>query len=710
MSIQHEIQALRERLWDYDRRYRVGEPAISDLEYDRLLERLADMERVHPEFSDENSPTRRLGGEPVKELRSVEHRVPMLSIDNTYNLGELREFGAKVDKILGGEAVAWVVELKIDGVAASLVYEHGHLVQGLTRGNGLVGDDITHNVRTIRDIPPVLALPPGVEAPPVMEIRGEIYMTGTELTQLNERQVARGLPEYANTRNVTAGSIRLLDPKICTERHLRFFAHSTGSLEGIRAETHFEFLRELQDFGIPVAPHLRRFETFDEACRYCEELSGENSTLLDDIDFEIDGLVLKVDGFAQREHLGTTSKSPRWMIAYKVEKYEAVTTLREIRVQVGKTGTITPVAELEPVELAGTVVSRASLHNAEEIRRKDIRVGDTVVVEKAGKIIPHIVRVVLEDRTGDRPEYVFPAVCPVCGGDLVQDEGGVFIRCTNFTCPAQLKEKIRFYAGRNAMDIEGLGEKLIDQLVDGGLVSTLADLYRLKPEQLASLERMGKRSAQKLVDAVEASKTRGLARLLGALSIRHVGRGTANDLAKHFPTIDDLRNASLEDLRRATLLNEEKNLEKKREKTKKRGEEPNAGEKKKDGAVAQSVFDFFRDERTAAVVDDLLAVGVVAEDSVQESGSPSGDSAGDGASPFAGKSIVVTGTLEKYKRTEIQELIERLGGKASSSVSKKTAFVLAGADPGSKVDKARALGVRVIDEAEFEDMIGTTGQ
>ncbi|HBT75845.1 MAG TPA: DNA ligase (NAD(+)) LigA [Planctomycetaceae bacterium] len=714
--MQTTIETLRRQLWDYDRQYRLGEPAVSDREYDLLLERLADLEQKHPECDNPDSPTHRVGGEPIEELQSVPHGVPMLSIDNTYNLAELREFGARVLKALPNENIGWVVELKIDGVAVSLAYEKGRLVRALTRGNGKIGDDITHNVRTIRDVPLVLRSPSATMSAPAkkdaafgaalfgtvdpgepevpdriipdsmvsdrmvpdrIEIRGEIYMCGADLRRLNECRLAEGLPEYANTRNVTAGSIRLLDPKICAQRHLRFFAHSTGSLGGMHADNHFDFLEELKGYGVPVTPHVRKFDSFEKAVAYCEELSSEESTVLDEIDFEIDGLVLKVNDFEQRERLGATSKSPRWVIAYKVEKYEASTKLKDIRVQVGKTGTITPVADLEPVELAGTTVSRASLHNAEEIRRKDIRVGDTVIVEKAGKIIPRIVRVVLDDRKENRPEYPFPSACPVCGGALSQDEGGVYIRCTNFTCPAQLKEKIRFFAGRGAMDIEGLGEKLIDQLVDNGLVRTLGDLYRLEPERLLGLERMGKRSVRKLLEAIEASKTRGLARLLGALSIRHVGRSTAGALAKRFRCLAALRDASLAEL----------------ESTEDVGE-----------TIAQSVYDFFHDGRTAAVVDDLLAVGAYspAEDRPEN---PIDTAEEAGRLPFAGQTIVVTGTLEKYKRNEIEELIVKLGGKASSSVSKKTAFVLAGAEPGSKVEKARSLGVRIVGEPEFESML-----
>ena len=434
-----------------------------------------------------------------------------------------------------------MVELKVDGVAVSLVYEDGLLVRGVTRGNGRIGDDITHNVRTIRDVPLRLH---GRHVPPLLEVRGEIYMTNSDLVRLNEQQKAEGEPLFANTRNVTAGSIRQLDPRICAERRLRFFCHSVGYAEGLKARTHMEFLDEMQGYGLPVTPEVACFESFDAAVDHCEELIER----LHELDFEIDGLVLKVNRFDQRERLGSTSKSPRWVIAYKFEKYEATTRLREIRVQVGKTGAITPVADLEPVELAGTIVSHASLHNADEIERKDVRPGDVVVVEKAGKIIPHVVRVEKSEREHALRKFVFPTACPECGTKLVKDEGGVYIRCPNPQCPAQVKERIRYFAGRNAMDIEGLGDKLVDQLVGQGLVAGYGDLYRLTLEQLMGLERMGRKSSENLLAGIAASKDRGLARLLNGLSIRHVGTRVAAVLAEQFGSMDALWRPSVEEL------------------------------------------------------------------------------------------------------------------------------------------------------------------
>ena len=659
-----EVAQLREKIRHHDRKYYVeAAPEISDLEYDGLINRLKELEAAHPDLLTTDSPTQRVGDQPVEGLVQVEHRVPMLSIDNTYSLEELRAYGQRTQKLLGDETIEWVVELKIDGVAVSLLYENGVLVRGLTRGNGRVGDDITHNVRTVAGVPLRLT---GSSAPPVLELRGEIYMTNSDLVRLNEEQQQRGDAPYANTRNVTAGSIRLLDPKICSRRHLRFFCHGVGYTEGVTNENYMEFLDELQGFGLPVTPMVAYFGSFEKAVEHCEALIER----LHELDFEIDGLVLKVNHFDQRERLGTTSKSPRWVIAYKFEKYEATTRLKEIRVQVGKTGAITPVAELEPVELAGTTVSRASLHNADEIARKDVREGDVVVVEKAGKIIPHIVRVEKHERKGEPPEFVFPTECPECGTAVAKDEGGVYIRCPNVDCPAQVKERIRYFASRNAMDIEGLGDKLVDQLVSGGLVKDYGDLYRLTSEQLLTLERMGKRSSEKLLAGIEASKDRGLARLLNALSIRHVGTTVARVLAESFGSMDALRGATAEQL----------------------GEINEIGP-----IIAASVHEFLAGEFGSGAIDDLAGLGVVME-VPQVAGE-------ERSEILAGKTLVVTGTLVKYTRDEIKELIIRHGGKASSSVSSKTDYVVAGEKAGSKLAKAESLGVKVLTEEEFEGLL-----
>jgi len=660
-----EIARLRELIRYHDRKYYVeAAPEISDLEYDRLMERLKKLEAEHPELVTPDSPTQRIGDRPVEGLEQVRHRVPMLSIENTYSLDELRSYAERIARLLPGQRIEWVVELKVDGVAISLVYENGQLVRGVTRGDGLTGDDVTHNVRTVRGIPLRLQ---GDGLPGLLEVRGEVYMTNSDLVLLNQELSREGQEKkrlFANTRNAAAGSIRLLDPRECAKRRLRFFCHSLGAAEGITFSTHMEFLQRMQSYGLPVTPHVKCFDSFERAVEHCQSVIER----LHELDFEIDGLVLKVNDLRQREQLGSTAKAPRWLIAYKFEKYEATTTVKDIRVQVGKTGAITPVADLEPVEIAGTVVSRASLHNADEIERKDVRIGDVVVVEKAGKIIPHVVRV--EKHLRDKPlrKFVFPTECPECHTRLVKDEGGVYIRCPNLQCPAQLKERILFFASRSAMDIEGLGEKLVDQLVDKGLVKSYGDLYRLKVEQLVELERMGRRSSEKLVEKIQASKQRGLARLLTALAIRHVGPRVAGILAQHFGSIDKLMEAGVEELAQINEIGP---------------------------VIAQSVYDFLHSPWGTQIIADLKRLGVKME-------AETGPAA---AQTLQGKTIVVTGTLEGYSRQQIEELIARHGGRAASSVSKNTDFVLAGDNPGSKLEKARQLGVPIIDQRQFEAML-----
>jgi DNA ligase (NAD+) len=665
MSDADEIARLRDQIRYHDRKYYVeAAPEISDREYDRLMDRLKELEAKHPQLITPDSPTRRVGDEPVAELHSVEHRVPMLSIDNTYSIEELRSYGHRIAKLLPGETVEWVVELKIDGVAVSVTYEDGLLMQAATRGNGRIGDDITHNLRTVADVPLRL-----LDAPPaLLDVRGEVYMTNTDLVALNERQRKRGKEAYANTRNVAAGSIRLLDPRECAERRLRLFCHGVGATTGLKAQTHMEFLEELKTYGLPPTPHVECFESFDAAVGHCEELIGR----LHELDFEVDGLVLKVNRFDQRQRLGSTSKSPRWLIAYKFEKYEATTKLLDIRVQIGKTGTITPVADLQPVALAGTTVSRASLHNADEIDRKDVRIGDVVVVEKAGKIIPHIVRVEKHERKHDLPVFRFPSKCPECQTKLVKDEGGVYIRCPNPECPAQVKERVRYFATRNAMDIEGLGDKLVDQLVNTGLVKSYGDLYRMTAEQLMEMERMGKKSSESLVAAVEASKARGLARLLNALSIRHVGTRVATVLAEHFGSMENLRAASVEELSEVNDVGP---------------------------VIAASVHAWLHSEFGERTIDDLADLGV------QMKALQTAAQASKGV--LAGKTFVITGTLKNYKREDVEELITRHGGRASSSVSKKTDYVIAGEEAGSKLTKAQKLGVPVIGEEDFKRMLSS---
>ena len=855
-----EIIRLREEIRRHDRKYYVeAAPEIGDIEYDRLYARLQELERRHPELVTPDSPTQRIGDQPVEGLEEVAHRVPMLSIDNTYSIEELNKYGERTARLLDDEPIEWVVELKIDGVAVSLVYEDGRLQRGVTRGNGRVGDDITHNVRTLLDVPLRLA---GESVPPLLEVRGEVYMLNSDLVKLNEVQERKGEPPYANTRNVTAGSIRLLDPRICAERRLRVFCHGVGFAEGVRAETHMQFLDELGGYGLPVTPQVACFSSFSAAVEHCEKLIER----LHELDFEIDGLVLKVNDFRQRERLGATSRSPRWLIAYKFEKYEATTRLLEIQVQVGKTGAITPVAILEPVELAGTTVSRASLHNADEIVRKDVRPGDVVVVEKAGKIIPHIVRVEKHERVGSPRKFDFPERCPSCDTALVKDEGGVYIRCTNLYCPDQVKERIRHFAGRNAMDIEGLGDKLVEQLVDRGLVRNYGDLYRLTAEDLRKLEfvyQWREEGARDVLLAIEESKRMTLSSLLLALGVPGIGSKKADAIEEHFGLLDDLRNTNAEELektpvvsgrdaralldflaathirsaldelaavgvevcRRSSSVNVERresNGSQSSRRSRRQSPKHDAmsnqqllfpmeateettqcvvkfssaikglGESrvrklvdeglvrkyadfyqltvdqlsglsqttqiseneasKQLGRIAESrnrgltrllnalsirhigarvasvlaenfgtmhrlreasveelcqidevgeiigksVYDFLQSRYGSSAVDDLRKLGVRMDVLPRDS---------NASSVLAGKTLVVTGTLNKYTRDEIQKLIARHGGRAASSVSKKTDYVVAGANAGSTLSEAQRLGVQVIGEHEFDDLL-----
>lgn len=667
-ATRHKVDELR-RVIDYHntRYYRDAAPEISDLEFDRLLQQLQELERQHPALVTSDSPTQRVGGEPLEGFTQVRHQVPMLSIDNTYNEADLREFDGRVKKLLKNRAYQYVVEQKIDGVSATLLYKDGLLTLGATRGDGTTGDDITSNVRTIRDIPLRLKLPSAQKPPHMLEVRGEIYMTNTELSRLNQFYQEREERLFKNPRNATAGTLKLLDSKLCAERRLKFFAHSEGALEGMAVESHDGFLSLMNQFGLPVVPHSPPLDSVDAVLEYCQNQFEERHAL----DYETDGMVVKVNDHRLRDELGSTSKAPRWVIAYKVELWQASTKVNSIAVQIGKTGVLTPVAELEPVQIAGTTVSRVSLHNAEEITRKDIRIGDTVVVEKAGKIIPHVVRVELENRTGAELPFVFPKKCPACAGSVVQDDGGVYLRCVNPSCPAQLKERLRFFASRGAMDIEGLGPALIDQLVDDGLVNQITDIYLLQLEPLTELERMGKKSAQNLLEGIAASKERGLARVLTGLAIRHVGERNARLLAEHFGSATKLLAAAEDEVSRI----------------------PGIGP-----VVAKSVADFSRSAAGQATFTALHAAGV----KLTEEAKPKLKA---GTSPLAGKTIVVTGTMTQLGRDEIEELIRSLGGKATGTVTKKTDFVVAGDKAGSKLTKAQELGIKVLTEAEFMQMV-----
>ncbi len=667
-SVEQELAKLRDELNRHNRLYYVeAVPEISDKEYDALLKRLEAIEAEHPELITPDSPSQRVGGQPIEGFRSVRHSVPMLSIDNTYNYEEVREWDARVRKGLNaGEPVHYVVELKVDGVAVSLRYEQGRLVLGATRGDGETGDDVTENIRTVRGVPLVLADDP----PPILEVRGEVYMTNADLVRLNAMRVAAEQNPFENPRNSTAGALKLLDSRLCAQRHLRFLGHGLGEVSGVSATSYSETLKRIKGWGIPVTPHSARYEAIDDVIAHAERWHDERNRL----EFQTDGLVVKVDDLAQRERLGYRSKSPRWVIAYKYAAEQAVSKILDIRCQVGKTGKLTPVADLSPVRLAGTTVSRATLHNADEIARKDIRIGDAVVIQKAGEIIPQVVRVEVESRDGSEVPYIFPTICPSCGAAVERGEGEVDFRCSNpsWKCPAQLAESIFWFAHRDAMDIENLGEKIVKQLVAKGLVKGWADLYRLDETSLIDLERMGEKSAANLIKALEASKTRTLDRLLAGLTIRHVGVRVAEVLAERFGTLEALRASSLADLEAV----------------------PEIGK-----VVAASVFDFFADPDNARAVDDLISVGVSPSVLVRHKGI-------GGKLPMAGKTVVITGTLPKRSRPEAEALIKAAGGKVTGSVSKSTSLLVVGEDAGSKLDKAKALGITIVDEAGLEAMVG----
>jgi len=680
-SVRHEIESLRATIRRHDALYYVHAASeITDLEYDQLMRRLRDLETAHPEFDSDESPTRKVGGAPIAGFVTVEHRVPMLSIDNVYNETELAEFGQRVSKLLEGRPCEWLVEYKVDGVALSLIYEQGRLVRAVTRGDGRRGDDVTHNARTIGGVPLRLVSldsnPTGdsdSSIPSVLEVRGEAYITNSEFAQLQLTATERGEEPLKNSRNATAGAIKLLDPTLCAERRLRFFAHSVGSLEGASFATHSQFLRRIEQLGLPSVPGTAVRPSFEAAIEYCHELMDD----LHSLDFEVDGLVLKVNDLALRAELGSTSKAPRWVVAFKWEKYEAETRVADIQVQVGKTGTLTPVANLEPVEIAGTTVSRASLHNKDEIARLGIEIGDWVIVEKAGKIIPHVVRVEVHHRDGSQRAFEFPIFCPECKSAVEQDEGGVYIRCPNPSCPAQLREALRYFASRAAMDIEGLGIKLIEQLTDHKLLLGFADVYRLpdRRAELLELERMGEKSIDNLLAGIEASKQRPLWRLLTALNLRHVGVRTAQLLADRFGSLEAIAQAGETQLAEVDEIGD---------------------------VIAKSVHAYFASDFGRKIVDELKELGLNLGSEADAAAAAARQTQG----LLSGKTLVVTGTLNRFKRDEIHAMIQKHGGRHAGSVSKNTDYLVAGAEAGSKLAKAESLGVKVLTEDEFLTLVG----
>lgn len=660
-DISEKIQSLREQIRKHDYLYYVlDKPQITDQEYDKLFSELKKLEEQHPEFITPDSPTQRVSGQPVEGFKQVTHAIPMLSIDNTYSEEELRTFDKRVAKLIETKDYSYVVELKIDGLAMSLRYEKKLLVLGATRGDGTKGDDVTHNIKTIKAIPLRLEDQP----PEVLEVRGEVYMPKKAFAKLNEEKEKNGEPLFANPRNAAAGSLKQLDPRITAKRNLSFFAYSLGETSKAIAKTHYENMEKLKQFGLPINPYITKAKDIDEVIDICNKWEKKRHEL----DYQIDGLVIKVDELKYYDTLGTTGRAPRWCMSYKYAAEQAETKVLSIDVQVGKTGILTPVANLEPVLLAGTTVKRASLHNFDEIDRLDVREGDTVMIEKAGEIIPQVVEIKKEHRHKDAKPFKPPAKCPVCSSKVEKDPAGVYIRCVSTSCPAQLKEKLRYFAGRDQMDIENLGPALIEQLVDKGLVKDFSDLYKLDVFALLSLERMAQKSAQNVLDGIEKSKSQPLARLLSAIGILHVGQQNAEILAEHFGSLDALEKATVEELSKINHIGP---------------------------VLAKSIHEYFHNEANLKVIDKLIKAGVNPEQKKTKK-----------SNKLEGKTFVVTGTLENFSRSQIEQAIKENGGKISSSVSKKTDFVLAGAEAGSKLEKAKELGVKVINEKEFLEIIG----
>ena len=660
-----KIEELRDELRHHNYLYYVeNAPEISDPDFDRLYQELVELEKEFPDLITSDSPTRRVGGERVKTFASYHHEIPMLSMDNTYSEEELREFEKRNQRVLPRAKFSYTVELKIDGVSIALIYDKGLLSAGATRGDGVTGDNVTANIRTIRSVPLRLR---GKNILERLEVRGEVYIDKKRFVRINAEREERGESIYANPRNLAAGSLKQLDPRITVARRLDAWVYSAPRPELLGCQSHFELLNKLQEMGFRVEPHFRRCADMDEVIDYCRLWQVKKSGL----NYLVDGMVVKVDSCAQQERLGATSRAPRWQIAYKFPAERQATRLLDIIVQVGRLGKLTPVAVLEPVRLSGTMVRRASLHNQDEIDRNNIRIGDTVWVEKAGEIIPQVVGVLTKKRPKGAKKFHLPKRCPVCGGPVVRLPGEVAVRCENISCPAQIRERIKHYASRRALDIEGLGDKLIEQMVAHRLVKSPADLYSLKQEELIGLERMAAKSADNLLGAIEKSKSHSLDRLLFALGIRHVGRTAARTLDRHYQSLAKLAKAPAGELE----------------------EIPEIGP-----IMARSIEQFFRNERNLEIIQKLEQAGVRTE-------SPAEKSAGD--EPLAGQTFVFTGALKKFTRDEAAEEVLKRGGRPSSSVSAKTDFVVAGENPGSKYEKAEKLGVKIISEEEFRELLNT---
>lgn len=658
-----EIEELRKQINYHNYRYYVlDSPVISDQEYDKLMRRLEELEHLYPDLITPDSPTQKVGAPPREEFGTVTHSIPMLSLQNAFTPEEVLDFDRRIKRMLGTERIEYVAEPKIDGLAVELVYRDGIYVQGSTRGDGYVGEDVTENIRTIRSLP-LRLLESDLPIPSLLEVRGEVYMSKKDFAELNRQRESEGEPLFANPRNAAAGSVRQLDPSVTAKRKLNIFVYAIGRLEGVELRKHWEVLQSLKKWGLRVNPEVRLCKSIEEAIGFHKSLGERRRSL----DYEIDGIVIKVNDLGLQAELGEISRSPRWAVAYKFEPEQATTVIKDIIVQVGRTGALTPVAIMEPVHVGGVEVKRATLHNQDEIDRKDIRIGDTVVVQRAGDVIPEVVCVVKEKRTGKERKFKIPDRCPICGSGVYKDPDEAVSRCTNISCPARIKQSIKHFSSKGAMDIEGLGVKLIEQLVDRGLVKTVADIYRLKKSDLVELERFGEKSAQNLLESIEKSKQTTFARLIYALGIRHVGEHVARVLADHFTSFEEIEEASIDEL---TSI-------------------PEIGPK-----VAESINTFFKQKQNVAVINDLLRYGVKFTTRKDAK-----------AGKLSGKVFVFTGALSGYTRNQAKKLVEQLGGRVASSVSKKVDYVVVGSDPGSKLEEARRLGIKTIDEATFTKMV-----
>ena len=653
------IPKLRQEIEYHEKKYYVdNNPQISDFEFDQLVKDLQDLERRFPDLITPESPTQRVGEKPVEGFPTVTHRLPMLSLDNCYTVEELRDFEGRIRKLLPEETIGYVAELKIDGLSISILYRGGKYVQALTRGDGLRGDDVSANVKTIRSLPLVISDRKEVE------VRGEVYLPFESFRRINREQENQGKPPFANPRNAASGSIRLLDSKEVGRRRLDAFLYYIY-IDGREWPTQWEGLHKLRQEGFKTNPHSRHCRTLQEVIDYWEEWREKR----DDLDYDMDGIVVKVNSAEQRAALGTTAKSPRWAISFKFPARQATTKILDIRVQVGRTGALTPVADLEPVRVSGTTITRSTLHNEDEVKRKDIRVGDWVLIERSGDVIPKVVAVMKERRTGKEEKYSFPTRCPVCRSAAFRPEGEVISRCTNPSCPAKLRESLLHFASRRAMNIEGLGDSLVNHLLEKKLVGAIPDIYSLRYDDLVSLERMGPKSSQNLLDEIEKSKNRDLASLIFAMGIRHVGERLAQTLAGHFRTLYALAGASAEKLT----------------------EVEDVGPK-----VAESIVFFFEQPENTALIRKLKEAGLNFEWRADRRGNQ----------PLAGKTFVLTGTLASLERDEAKKMIESLGGKVTASVSSKTDYLVIGESPGSKLDKARKLNIATLNEQEFMKLIG----